>query len=244
MNRQAWQWDTQRLPVPVRVVRWGHFGTPVLLFPTAGGDCEEAERFGLVRALAPLIDAGRIKVYAIDGVAGRTWLAGTHPQDDCAQVQNLFEACVAEEIVPLIRADCNSPGIEVVAAGAAIGAFQAVACLCRHPELFRLAIAMSGTFDLSNYFDGDPTEAFRRSSPLHYLPGLAADREPLRRLCTRFVLLASGDGDYEDSGESLHLARVLDSRGIPNRFEAWGPAYPHGWATWREMLPKYLAAAG
>ncbi len=37
----------------VQLVRWGHFGTPVMLFPTAGGDAEEAERFHLIGAIAP-----------------------------------------------------------------------------------------------------------------------------------------------------------------------------------------------
>ena len=51
MDKKNWSWNTQRLPEPARVVRWGHFGTPVLLFSTAGGDYEEVERFHLVRVL-------------------------------------------------------------------------------------------------------------------------------------------------------------------------------------------------
>ena len=54
--------------------RWGHYGSPVLIFPTAGGDSRGVERHGLIAALAPLIDAGRIKVYSVDSVAGRHWI--------------------------------------------------------------------------------------------------------------------------------------------------------------------------
>ena len=43
--KHSWTWSSQRLPEPARVARWGHFGTPLLLFPTAGGDFEEVERF-------------------------------------------------------------------------------------------------------------------------------------------------------------------------------------------------------
>jgi esterase/lipase superfamily enzyme len=42
------------------MARWGTFGTPVLLFPTAGGDFEEIERFLMIKVLSPLIDAGKI----------------------------------------------------------------------------------------------------------------------------------------------------------------------------------------
>ena len=72
MQKDVTKWYTSRLEQEVQLVRWGHFGTPVLLFPTAGGDAEEVERFHLVRMLEPLIDAGRIKVYSTVSIAGRT----------------------------------------------------------------------------------------------------------------------------------------------------------------------------
>ena len=138
--RQSWQWNSERLPEPARVVRWGHFGAPVLLFPTAGGDYEEVERFKLIHVLGPLIDTGRIKVYSIDSVAGKTWLAGSHSPEYCSRVQNLFDSYIYNEIVPHIRRDCASSHLEIIAAGASIGAFNAVASVCRHPDAFRLAI--------------------------------------------------------------------------------------------------------
>lgn len=240
-TKHSWTWSSQRLPEPARVARWGHFGTPLLLFPTAGGDFEEVERFKLIHALGDLIAAGRVKVYSVDSVAGKTWLAGTHSPEYCSRVQNQFDSFIYEEVVPLIRNDCAAPGIEIVVAGASIGAFNAIASLCRHPDAFRLAIAMSGTFDLSKYLGGRFNQDFYFSSPLHYLPGLADDSEQLGRLRSRFALLASGEGDYEDIGESWRLAQVLGARGIANRVDAWGKGYHHNWLTWREMLPKYLA---
>jgi esterase/lipase superfamily enzyme len=238
--RQTWSWSTPRLPEPARVVRWGHYGQPVLLFPTAGGDFEEVERFKLIHVLTPLLAAGRIKVYSVDSVAGKTWLAGTHSAEYCSRVQNLYDAYIYEEIVPLIRRDCESPTIELVVSGASIGAFNAIATLCRHPDAFRMAIALSGTFDLSKYLQGRFNEDFYFSSPLHYLPGLSEDTAQLQRLRTRFALIASGEGDYEDIGESWRLANVLGSKGVPNRVDPWGPQYHHDWNTWRAMLPKYL----
>ena len=67
-------WHSQRLGERAGVARWGVFGTPVLLFPTAGGDAEEIERFHVIDSLSELIDAGRIKVYSCDSIAGRTWI--------------------------------------------------------------------------------------------------------------------------------------------------------------------------
>jgi esterase/lipase superfamily enzyme len=214
----------------------------VLLFPTAGGDCEEAERHGLIGALSELIEAGRIKVYSIDSVAGQHWISGRHSPEYCSRVQSRFQDYVCEEVVPLIRGDCASDGIEIVAAGASYGAFYAVASLCRRPDAFRMALGMSGTYDLSSRLHGRWNDDFYYSSPLHFLPGLA-DGWQLEALRRRFVVLATGSGRWEDPGESWRLADVLGSKGIPNRVDDWGPGVDHDWPTWLEMLPKYLSEA-
>jgi esterase/lipase superfamily enzyme len=242
MNKQYWDWESQRLPERARVVRWGHYGAPVLLFPTAGGDYEEIERFQLIGALAELINSGKVKVYSVDSIAGRTWLRGDSSPEYCARVQNEFDAFVYHELAPLIRFDCREPHIEILTAGASIGAFNAVATVCRHPDVFRLAIAMSGTFDLSKYLKGRMPLDFHYSSPLNYLPDLAEGAQ-LARLRERFILLATGQGQWEDPGESWRLAHLLGSKGIPNRVDAWGREWDHDWNTWRAMLPKYLAEA-
>ena len=53
-------------------------------------------------------------------------------------------------------------------------------------------------------------------------------------------MLASGEGDWENIGESWRMAEVLGARGIPNRVDNWGPQWPHEWHTWHRMLPQYL----
>lgn len=236
--KETFRWVSPHVEQQVQLVRWGSFGAPVLLFPTAGGDAEEVERFKLIHVLQPLIEAGRIKVYSTDSIAGKAWTSKQHSAEYCSHLQNMFDSLVYREIVPAIRKDCNSAEIEIVAAGASIGAFNAVASVCRHPDVFRLAIAMSGTYDLSKYLEGRFIQDFYFASPLHFLPGL---EDPiLEQLQKRFILMPSGEGDYEDIGESWRMAKVLGAKGIPNRVDNWGPEWHHNWVTWREMLPKYL----
>lgn len=232
-------WYSPRLERDVRLTRWGHFGTPVLLFPTAGGDAEEVERFHVVGAVLPLIEAGRVKIYSCDSVAGRTWIEDGQTPFYRARVQNLFDGYVINEVVPAIRADCRSDRIQIIAAGASIGAFNAVASLCRHPDAFRAAIGMSGTYDLEPWLYGHFFDDFYFSSPLHYLPNLHEGPQ-LDALRHRFVLMAYGEGRWEDPNESWRMAKVLGDKGIPNRVDVWGREWDHDWPTWREMLPRYL----
>src|SRR6478736_3619869 len=65
------RWYSDRLGQDISVARWGSYGAPVLLFPTAGGDAEEVERHHMISHLEPLIAAGRAKVYSVDSIAGR-----------------------------------------------------------------------------------------------------------------------------------------------------------------------------
>jgi len=239
MIKEVFRWHSPQVEQDVQLVRWGFFGTPVLLFPTAGGDAEEAERFHLIGAIMPLIEAGRIKVYSTDSVAGKAWISRQHSAEYCSLLQNRFDAMIYQEIAPAIRKDCETPDIEIIATGASIGAYNAVATVCRHPDVFKLAIGMSGTYDLSKYLEGRFIQDFYFASPLHFLPGL--DGPLLEQLRRRLILMPSGEGDYEDIGESWRMASVLGAKGIPNRVDPWGPEWRHDWNTWRAMLPKYLA---
>ena len=238
-EKQVGRWRSERLEREVTLVRWGTFGQPVLLFATAGGDAEEIERFHLITVLRPLIEAGKIKVYSCDSVAGAALLAREGSARHQMWLQNQFHQYVKHEVVPAIRTDCKTADLEIWTAGASIGAFHAVAAVCRFPDIFARACAMSGTYDLRRFYDAqDFSDDFWVSSPVHFVPTLAGPH--LDKLRTRFVLLPSGEGRAEDIGESWRMADVLGKAGVPNRVDSWGPKWHHDWETWREMLPKYL----
>ena len=231
------QWHSERTQRPMTLVRWGHYGVPVLLFPTAGGDAEEAERHHLVAKLGPLVEAGRVKVYACDSTAGRAMAVHEGSTQHRMWLFNAYQQAIAEEVVPAIHADSAGPQ-PVVVAGASIGAFNALAVLCRWPHLFSAAVCMSGTYAVDKFIGGPVTDDWYFSSPLHFLPGLEGPAlDALRR---RFVVLASGSGKWEDVGEAWSVAQVLGQKGVPNRVDDWGPGYDHEWPTWWEMLPLYL----
>jgi len=238
-SKTVGKWRSDRLQREVTMVRWGSFGQPVLVFPTAGGDAEEIERMHLVGALRPLIEAGKIKVYSCDSVAGRALLAREGTAQHQMWMQNQFHQYIRHEVVPAIRSDCKSDELALWAAGASIGAFHSVAVVCRFPDVFARACAMSGTYDLRRFYDAkDFTDDFWVSSPLHFVPTLSGPH--LDVLKTRQIFLVSGEGKAEDLGESWRMGNALGARGIPNRVDSWGRDWPHDWQTWREMLPKYL----
>jgi len=232
-------WYSERLQREMPLVRWGHWGRPVLLFPTAGGDAAEVERMQLIAALQPLLDAGRIKIYSIDSYAGRTWITRRDNPAHCVWIQKQFDAYVREEVVPAIRMDCRCEGIELIAAGASIGAYNALLSLCRHPEVFSYAIGMSGTYDIEHWLSGHRLPEFYAYSPTHFVSALP-EGDHLWRLRQRSAILATGQGRWESPEDAWKAAHALGSRGVPNRVDLWDRQWDHDWPSWRVMLPQYL----
>lgn len=236
------RWFSERTRMEMNMCRWGTYGQPVLVFPTAGGDCEEIERFLMIKVLGPLLEAGRIKVYSVDSVAAAVWGDTEMHWRHKTWLQNQFAGYVCREVVPAILNDCDGFDGGVIVAGASIGAFNSMASICRFPELFRAAVCMSGTYDVERFvkgMDGRSDENFYFSSPRHWLPNLDGGPQ-LAKLRERFILMAHGGGQWEDPDQDWIMAKILGAKGVPNRVDPWGADYDHDWPTWRTMLPKYL----
>ncbi len=239
MNKHVSRWYSSRLEQEISLVRWGHWGQPVILFPTAGGDAEEVERMHLIGAIQPLIEAGRIKVYSFDSVAGRALAEQAGSVEHRCWLLKQTGEYVVQEAVPAIIEDCGGIAQELITAGASIGAYNAVAMVCRYPHIFRAAIGMSGTYDLEKLMGFKGNADYYLSTPLQFLPNLEPG-EMLSKLQSRFIVLSFGQGRWESADESWQMANVLGACAIPNRADAWSHDHHHDWATWREMLPHYL----
>src|SRR4029077_2733181 len=186
------RWFSERLQTHVTVVRWGALGMPVLVFPSAGGDAEEIERFGLVGACGPLLAEGRVKLYSVDSVAGQAMVAKTGSVEHRLWLLNQFHECVRREVVPAIHADLGGQAMDVIATGASIGAFNAVAVLCRYPDVFSAAVGMSGSYRIERFYDEAWSQDLFFSAPLQFVPGL--DGPHLDRLRQRRGSLSSRAG--------------------------------------------------
>ena len=240
MNKRKVLWYSPHLGRELTLVRWGHYGQPLVLFPTAGGDAEECERMWMIRALSPLIEAGRLKVYSPDHIAGWHWIDDSVSPARKVAVQQAYNRFIAEELTRAIRLDCGGYTEPLLAAGYSLGGFQAFAATLRHPEHFRGAICLSSPYDLSGWVEGGPHPPdFHYTSPLHFLPTLE-DRELLDRLSRVRLFLVHGRGRYEKPWRAWPVADLLGRKGIPNRVDLWDESHDHDWVAWRDQLPFYL----
>ena len=240
MERRTTAWFSHNLNIEMPLVAYGHAGYPLLMFPTAAADYLEYERFYLVDAIRPLIDAGQIRAYSINSVNRYSLLNEQMPAPLKAELLAQYDRYITDEVLPLIRKDAGQDDIRPLTTGASLGAFLAANTYFKHPDAFRGTIAMSGSYDIKAYLHGYFDENVYFNNPLDYLPGLNDDYFlPILRQADAIVIL-SGQGSYEAPERSRQLSDVLNSKGIPHTLDIWGTDVNHDWPWWRKMLPHWL----
>ncbi len=223
------------------IVTYGHYGFPLLMFPTAAADFLEYERFYLIDAMAEFIEAGKVKVFSIDSINRASWLNDSVHPGEKAWRQVQYNNYIANEIVPFIWNSCQSR-IGIITGGASLGAFHAANQLFRRPDLFDGVLAMSGDYDILHYFSGDYyDDNIYFNNPVDYLPNMG-DHDLWLLQQKRLIYIVTGQGQWENPEGSKRLSGILASKGIPHELDMWGHDQPHDWPTWRSMVRYYLSS--
>ena len=238
MKREYHRWHSPRLGIELGVVVYGHWGPPLMGFPTSAGDEWELEGQSMVGALAEFIDAGRIKFYTVNSINGLSFYnKGAHPFHR-SYVQSVFDSYLREEVVPFIWDNCQSQ-VGIATMGASFGAYHAANTLFKHPDVFKRCFAMSGVYDLRNFMDGMYDDNFYFNNPVDYLANLS-DPWHYEQLASCDIHLITGTGQWEHSGPTYRLSEVLASKGIRHSVDNWGPEGGHDWPYWKHQMGTYI----
>ena len=233
-------WHSPRVGKWMGIRIYGHYGSPIVVFPTSGGDEWEYENQGMIDALGHHIDSGRVKIYCIDTGNNQSWYdKNAHPRHR-SWVQTMFDEYVANEVAPFIANHCQSPGIGITTTGASFGAYHAVNTLFKHPDKFRRCLALSGVYDIRKFMDGDYDDNFYFNNPMDYVANLS-DPWYYHHLRQNDIRLATGNGPYEDSTPTRRFSDLLHRKGIPHSLDDWGPDGGHDWPYWKNQMREYLA---
>lgn len=240
MQRFIDGWYSPSLNRGMDIVTYGHYGFPLLMFPTAAADYLEYERFQMIDAIAGFIDAGKVKVFSINSINREAWLNRHIHPGEMAWRQVLYNKYVTDEVVPYIWNSCQGR-LGIITTGASLGAFHAANQLFRRPDLFAGMIAMSGAYDIRGYYHGDYyNDNIYFNNPVDYLPNMEGEYLHMLRH-KQHIHIVTGQGAYENPDASRRLSQILSQKGIPHELDLWGYDMPHDWPTWRSMLPHYLA---
>ena len=239
MSKEIQRWYSPNLNKEMEIVVYGHYGFALLMFPTAAADFLEYERFKLIDSIGGFLGEGKIKAYSINSINMESWLNNNmHPADKAIRHQQ-YNRYVVEEVVPFIHN--HSKGlVPIITTGASLGALHAANNFFRRPDIFSGTIAMSGSYDLKTYSKGYYDDNVYFNSPVDYLPHWE-DNDMLEKLRKGKIIIASGQGDYEDPSAARRLSDILHSKGVNHWLDLWGHDIKHEWSTWLQMLPYFLS---
>jgi len=223
--------------------RYGHFGPPLLVFPSASGMAHEWEAHGMMEELADFVDGGRLKLYCTESNVSEAWTNRDHDAAWRLERHQRFESYVLDELCSYIREDCRTPGIPIAVAGTSLGAFYSANFALKYPETFRYALCLSGRYDISEFVRGHYSDAVYFNNPMAYVPNLGGEALERVRRHTHLVLVC-GQGKWEDGNaeESQALAAILEAKGISYECDLWGGDVSHEWAWWRRQARHHLSA--
>jgi len=225
------------------VIVYGHWGRPVLVFPSENGKAGDFAANGMVDAVADLVQAGRVKLYCVGSYDRHSWSNRSIPLEERARRHGAYESWIVDQVVPFIHADCGG-ALDVLTTGASLGAFHAANLTLRRGDLFPRALCLSGNYDPSTWHGwGEQGDALYFQNPMAYVANLHGDHLEWLRRRVRLVLVC-GQGMWEDTTGSLASTRAfagaLAEKGVPHELDVWGHDVAHDWPWWRRQLAHHL----
>jgi esterase/lipase superfamily enzyme len=229
---------------PGTVIAYGHYGRPVLVFPSEQGRAWDFESNGMVGAVADLIDAGRVKLYCVDSADGFSWSNASEPIEERARRHDGYERWILDAVVPWI-ADDSGGSVEIATLGCSLGAYHAANIALRHADVFPLALCLSGNYDPTDWKAwGDPGDATYFHNPMAYVGNLHGEHlDWLRNQVSLLLVVGQGSWEVDPTGSlpsTRAFAELLSSKGIRHELDVWGYDIPHDWPSWRAQLRHHL----
>lgn len=224
------------------VLAYGHYGRPVIAFPSENGAAGDWEERGMIEALSELLDGGRIKLYCLPSFDQESWTRGDLALEERARRHGHYEWWLLSRLVPFVQVDSHSH--ELIATGCSFGAYHAVNICLKRADLVPVAVGMSGVYDVSVQGGGERGEAVYFNNPMDYVANLEGGHLAwLREQAT--LVLVCGQGQWEDTTGALDSTRqfgeLLAAKGIRHVVDLWGHDVPHDWPSWRRQIAHHLS---
>jgi esterase/lipase superfamily enzyme len=234
MQERYVRWWTPHLSRDFEMLVFGNGGgLPLILFPNSFGRYHQNKDFGLIDAVAPFIDSGRVTVYCPDSIdLDSFYNKRIHPADRM-RTHRAFENVIVHDVFDFARREGGAHRVGI--SGASLGAYHAANIAFKHPDAVGHLISLSGAFDISDFFGGYHDDNIYFNSPYEYLPNVF---DPWKFGHMNIIL---GTGEWDNTRhESMRMSGILNAKSIRHWLDdrRW---CGHDWNYWRDMLPHYLS---
>jgi esterase/lipase superfamily enzyme len=216
----------------IQMLEFGHWGYPILLFPTSRGRYYQNKDFGLTKAVEWFVNSGKVKLYCIDSIDGDSWYARhLHP---ALRVLNhiCYDRMLNDELIPYIRSACHVDKIAV--GGCSFGGFQAANFAFKHPDKVAHMFSMGGAFDIKTFLDGYYDDNVYFNNPVDFM-----QNEEGWKYGHMKIVLGTSEHDF-CKGDNQYMSHILHTKGIGHWLDI-RPYANHDWPIWCEMFHDYVA---
>lgn len=232
MEERFIKYYSRHLDREIHMSVFGHWGYPVIVFPTTLSRFFQAKDLGLVHSVRHFIESGKIKLFCVDSIDQDSWY-GKHLHPGM-RVSNYiqYDKFLAHELIPSIREECQVEKVGV--AGCSFGGYHAANFAFKHPDLVAYLISMSGAFDMSSFMDGHYDDNFYFNNPVDYMKN-----EQGWRYGHMKIILGTSEWDI-CLNSNLQMSKILNNIGVEHWLDVRGWE-KHDWPLWNKMFPYYLS---
>ena len=234
------------------VIRHGHYGRPVLVFPREGGRAEDFADNAMVSAVQWLVDEGRVTFFCVDSFeagsgSGRSVSVQgpvSSSVEDPAMRHSLYQGWLERAVVPAIF-EILGGHEDIIAFGTSMGAYQAMQFAFQRADLAPLAIGLSGNYEGgTGHVWGERGDGTYFTNAADYVASLDEDHlEWLRQRLSILLVCGQGEREAHPTGalpSTRRFAELLSGKGIAHQLDLWGNDVSHDWPWWGRQLAHHL----
>lgn len=217
----------------IELVKFGHWGYPVLIFPTSMGGVWQNKDFGLLDTVEGRINGGEIKIYNVANVDFETFYGKELQPNIKIFNYYLYVKFLNEELVPYIKNECNVERIGI--AGCSFGGFHAANYAFKHPNDINFLISMSGAYNIKSFLGGYYDDNVYFNNPIDYMPNAESWKYNHMK-----IVLGTSEWDI-CKNDNIEMSRLLGDKRIDHWYDEkkW---ISHDWPLWKMVFPEYLNA--
>ncbi len=215
----------------------------MLVFPSSEGSFHEYEDRGMVAALSPWIEAGRLRLYCVGSYDSESWYGRHLPLHERAWRHSLYENWIMNQVMPAIARDIGDAKTQAWVTGCSFGAFHAANFALKFPRTFSQAICLSGVYDIRFLLHGHHDDWVYFNNPIEFIANMHGETlDDVRR--HTHILLICGQGQWEERclASTKELWWLLREKGIPNYMDLWGYDVAHDWPWWTRQMAHAMNA--
>lgn len=208
----------------------GHYGYPLLMFPTSNGSYTQNHDFKLNESISWLVEEGKVKLYNVQTPDQQSFYNDHIPPEERIRNYERWIQFLISEYVPMIQKVHSTHRIAV--AGASFGGYHASNFAFRFPGLVSHLFCLSGAFSIRNFMDGYQDDFVYYNCPNEFVKN-----DEAWKYKHMHIVLSTSDQDI-CLGKTQEMSAILRMKGIGHWYDErkW---ISHDWPLWRMVFPMF-----